>query len=490
MFNKVIKQTTIIKLLCVLILIFSLFCEIISLDKLNSLPYCLMGISIACVGFMTAHKIKLFSPIYNFLNCIFFAYIFSGLFYFCQNIDVMGTNTLLHNNLWLEINTVYILFFLSLVFPIFIYLLFIKQKIKINIPFFKANITKKDINLKIFILNLVFLCSIFLVFKYTGMNLYVAFTQSAEFRHLISNGVISIIYILALATFSYVYIIILNDIISGKKNINIVNKILLITMFVIWSLICGSKGVLIFTGIFPLIAMYSFYKQIKVKHLLFVLMGIIFVLFYSAILNIFRVNGLNMIINNDFSAFSKINILKTLANRNDNFANSIKFFKYLDGTENIIYFEDFHYKQELTNHFIKFLPKNIRNHITSSDCDLFTTEMSKFFYPDAILIQKATFEFGAISNLYWCFGIGGTIVFALLFSLFVIFCELLFNKYKYNDLFLNFYFCILYNIIVSFCAVGLINVTPTMKLFYIIPHFIIMTLLFNINLNMNKNKRN
>ena len=147
--------------------------------------------------------------------------------------------------------------------------------------------------------------------------------------------------------------------------------------------------------------------------------------------------------------------------------------------DSIIYFDNLHYKQEITNHFIKFLPKKLRNKITQSDCDLFGTEMSKIFYPEAVMFQNGTFEFGAISNIYWCFGIIGLIIIGLMFSCFIILCEILFSKYKYNDNFLTFYFCILYNLIVSFCSVGFINVTPTMKLFYTVPLYLFLNYLFN-----------
>lgn len=482
MLNKIINQTSIIKILCIAMGLFSLVTQCLSISKFDSLPYFLMGISLSVIGFLSASKIKLFSPIYNFLNCIFFAYVFSGLYYFTQKEDVMGSPTLLQHTIWSEINLVYITFFLALTIPIFTYLLSIKKKIKMNFVIFVKGIDSKNINLKIFLFNLFFFISIIFALKYASMNIYDAFTQSAAFRHSISNGLVAIIYILVLATFSYIYIVVLNDIFSGQNKINKYNKIVLISLFLLWALICGSKGVLIFTGLFPLIAIYSFYKPIKLKHILCVTVGIVLILFYSAFLNIFRANAVNMIATGDYSILSKINIFKTLAGRNDNFANSIKFFKFIYINDSIIYFDDLHYKQEITNHHIKFLPKMIRNKITKSDCDLFGTEMSRFFYPEAVEIQNATFEFGAISNIFWCFGYTGLIIIGLMFSSFIVFCEMLFNKYKFNVNFLCFYFCILYPFIVSFCAVGLINVSPTMKLFYTIPHFIVIFCLLNLPL--------
>ena len=490
MLNKIIKQTIIIKFLCILIGLYSIFCEIISLSKINSFPYFLMGIIFSVVGYFMAHRIKLFSPIYNFLNCIFFSYIFSGLYYFTQNEDVMGTPTLLEHSIWSEVNLVYITFFFALTIPIFMYLLFINKKIKMNIKFFEKNVNTKNLNVKIFLFNLFFMFAIFLALKYAGMSLFDAFLQSGEFRYTVSNGLVSVIYMFVLTTFSYIYIVVLNDVFSKKNKINKYNKVVLITLFVIWSLICGSKGVLIFTGLFPIIAIYSFYNHIRFKHILCVLIGIIVILFYSAFLNIFRTNGLNMITTGDYSALSKINIFKTLAGRNDNFANSIKFFRYIyvvDGS--ILYFEDFHYKQEITNHFIKFLPKTLRNKVTQSDCDMFTTEMSKIFYPETVMFQKGTFEFGAISNVFWCFGFAGLIVIGLMFSSLIVLSEILFCKFKYNDNFLTFYFCILYNLIVSFCSVGFINVAPTMKLFYIVPLYVFLNYLFDIKYTLQLIKR-
>lgn len=478
--NKNISQKNIIQALSILVGIVSLIFEILSLDHINSLPYFLMGICLSIGGVIFAKKILLFSPVYNFLNCVFFAYVFSGLYYFCCTEDVMGTPALIENPIFININFIYITFFLSIFIPILLYLIYYKKQ-KIKLRFFEIKLHSGSYDIKICIFNIILFMLILISLKYTGMNLKDAFLNSANFRHLMSNGTVAMIYIIILTTFSYIYTLVLKDIITKSHKISFINKFIMIFLFLIWAFICGSKSVLIFTGIFPFIFIYAIYKPIKLIHLYLTTLGIILVLSYSAFLNVFRTSGFVMLNSGDFEALNHISIFATLANRNDNFANSIKFFKHVSNEYSLVYYDDFHYKEQIKNHFIKFLPKTIRNNITNSDCDMFGTEMSKIIYPEAVEFQKATFEFGLISNLYYCFGFAGVIVGGILLSLFTIFLEILFNSYIYSDIFLTLYLSIIYNLQTSLIAVGIINVAPTMKLFYTIPVFLILVGIFMIN---------
>ncbi len=116
--NAEIKQTFIIKTLGVLLFLFCIFGEFISLDKLASLPYFFIGIISSLIIFFSSSKISLFSPFYNFFTSLFFAIIFSAFYYFANNVDIMHKPMLRSGTLIDEINILYLLFFISMIIPI------------------------------------------------------------------------------------------------------------------------------------------------------------------------------------------------------------------------------------------------------------------------------------------------------------------------------------------------------------------------------------
>lgn len=479
MLNKNICSKNIIKTLSIALGIFSIVGELLSLDKIHSLQYCCMGLIIAIISYIYSNKISLFSPIYNCLNTIFFSYVFSGLYYFFYTEDVMGNNALLNKNLMSEINIIYLAFFFSLFIPICLYLMSKKKYLQFAV--LDVDFPSKNFNLYLTIFNLIWLFFIIIILKFANMNLIEAFLSSGEFRYTISNGSVSMAYTLMLTAFSCILVLVIKDLFNKTQYFSIINKFCLILLFTVWALICGSKGVLIYTGILPFLIIFCIFKQIKVKHIILVILGIILVLTYSSVLNKFRASGLDMVKTNDYSSLKEIKLLKTLAGRNDNFANSVQFFAMLNNEGSVIYFNNYHYKDEILTHMIKFMPKTIRNKLITSELDLFGTKMSKLIYPNAVEYQHGTFEFGVISNIFWSFGIVGTVFIGFIIGCFIVILEMLFNMYKTKDMFLVFYISILYPLIMTIFSVGLINTANTMKLFYVFPLVILIVCFFRKN---------
>ncbi len=473
--DKTINQNLIIKIISIALIIFSIIMEFISLDMVQSLIYCIWGILIGCITYIKSSKIRLFSPIYNSLVTIFFCYIFSSMYYYALPVDVMGNNSLAGQAIMNEINVIYSLFLFSVLLPIFMYIFVNKKSIKIK--YFAQNLLKNDTNLKVTICNIIFFFFIILSFKYTSMSIFDAFLSSGEFRRLLSNGSISTLYSLIISVFIFVYILILKDIMMKTNYVTKYNKIILITEIMLWSFICGSKGMLIYNVIFPFVIIYTFFKKIRFKHIIVMLIGIIFIVTYSSLLNKFRVSGADMVVNGDYSSLKNIQFIETIAGRNDNFANSVQFFKKVNNGSLYI-FNDFNFNKEITNQLLKPLPKYFRNKISQGDFDYFGTEFSKILYPDAVYIQHATFEFGIVANLFWCLGLFGVLIGGFLIGLFIIFIENLFNRYMYCDTFLVLYFCIFYSLFMSIFMVGIINIANTLMLLYKLPIILIIIYLF------------
>ncbi len=482
MLNIEVKQKIIIRFLAFAILLFSLVGQYLSIYKVNSLLYCLMGCVLAIIIYIKASKIQLFSPVYNVFASIFFTFIFSGLYYFAFPFDVLNRNILTNDDTFGQINLLYSLFFLSIFIPIIVFLFSKRSYVKNKI--FSASIPKYNINIKLFIMNFIFILWIIIALAYSGMTLLAAMQQPLVFRIAVSNGSISILQTFFLFCISGVYVIYLKEIFTKSHYINIFNKLLFWSIVIIWSIICGSRFFLIFIIMFMFMAIYTIFQKIKFIHILIALLGILFALLFSSVLLIYRMMGTNLNYINFEKQFKNINLLEDFAERNDTFANSIQFFKlieYKNGT--IIYFTDYHYQEELLNHMTKYLPKNIRTLFKSGNFDLFTLKMSKIFAPRAVE-TNTTFSFGAISNIFWNFGIWGLIIIGALFGCFTVLLEMLFNRYKHNEIFLLVYFTILTKFLSNFFAIGIINCPLTMELIYTLPLLCLLIIFFKSKKNI------
>lgn len=465
--NKAVSQEKIIKGLAISLIIFATTGYAISLDKLNSFPYFIVGIFISILSYINSSKFKLFSPIYNLFITLFFVYVFSPFIYFSSKYDVMGNETLLNKNIFFEINLMYILFFISIITPILVYFMFIKKH-KIKFKIFSINFPISKLNFLLFIFNIIFIFFILSTMVYTKSSPLDIILNTSKFRYSISSGSFSTFYIIISNLFSFNYILVLKDIMQKTNNFNKLNKIIFFMLAFSWSLICGGKGFLIFTVVTPFIIIYTLYRQIKFKHLLIIILGIFIALFYSCIYNQFRSDPLKILNGNYKIEFSELLIF--LAKRNDNYANSIQFFRMIDSYDSIIYYKDFHIIDELKIQYTKILPKFIRNNISTNTNDflIFTTRMTKLIYPDAVA-NNVFFEFGGISNIFWNLGAIGLIIGGLLIGIFIILIELLFNNYMHKDVFLTVYFTLFYGTISALLQIGIINTVIGMKMIYLVP---------------------
>lgn len=305
----------------------------------------------------------------------------------------------------------------------------------------------------------------------------------SKFRYSISSGSFSTFYIIILNLFSFNYVLVLKDIMQRTHNFNKLNKFIFFILTILWALICGGKGFLIFVVITPFVIIYTFYHQIKLKHLLIIFSGIFIVLFYSCIYNQFRSDPLK-IINGDYKIeFTELFLF--LAKRNDNYANSIQFFKMIDNSSSIIYYKNFQILNELKIQYTKILPKFIRNNISTNTNDflIFTTRMTKLIYPEAVL-NNVYFEFGSISNIFWNLGVIGLIIGGLFIGIFIVSIELLFNNYMFKDVFLTVYFTLFYSTISALLQIGIINTVNGMKMIYLIPIICLCIIVYSL-----KNKK-
>lgn len=478
MINKELKQSQIIKLLSLGIFIFSIIGQILSLDKFASIPYCVMGCILSFIIVIKSNKIQLFSPIYHVFSSIFFTFIFSGLYYFIFSTDIMNRPIINDQNSIFEINTIYILFFLSIILPISIYLF--SKKYYLRTTLFSGKFPLYNLNSKLLIMNLLFVLWIVIALIYSGMNLFMAIKNPLAFRYAISNGSISILNIFFLFCIPIIYTIYLKEIFTHGHYIKYYNKLIFWAIVIIWSIICGSRFFLIFIIMFLFMVFYTFYNKIRLQHIIWAILGILFALTFSSILLLYRMLGANST-NFNFQTIQAqvedINIFEDFAERNDSFANSIQFFRWIEHNNGtILFYTNFQYKKEILNHLTKYLPKNIRNLFKNDNFDLFTLQITKKLAPRAAE-TNTTFAYGGISNIYWNFGIFGLIVFGLLFGCLTVIFEMLFNSYKYKDLFQICYFMI-FKFLTNFFAVGLINCPLTMELLYTLPLLFILILFF------------
>ena len=458
--NAEIKQTFIIKTLGVLLFLFCIFGEFISLDKLASLPYFFIGIISSLIIFFSSSKISLFSPFYNFFTSLFFAIIFSAFYYFANNVDIMHKPMLRSGTLIDEINILYLLFFISMIIPIAFSLFCNVRLPKFRIPRLNERLLYYII-LYYIILLVVFLSFLFILSGTTPISALInpmsfrnGLTGSALFPHLIFSLILN-----------FLLIIVFWDTLKNKNTIHIKYKLMLLGLLLFYTLISGRRGVLVF-AVFYLIMIFSFVKKIRVKHLFGALVLLIALLGFSSIYLKYRNTAAALAYGNYEAAYKKsntsVNLFADFAERNDSFVNSINFFKYINryySDSSIIIDNPMHLKEELLYHTLSYLPREQKNKIYGGNSKgrLFCNVMSDNIYDNSSSYYQVGFDFGGIANFYWVFGVLGIIISGFLYGIFVSILQLLFNKYKQNECFIAFYLLIFYSVIDVFFKTGYIN---------------------------------
>ena len=458
--NTEIKQSYIIKILGILLLLFCVVGEFISLDKFASLPYFFIGVISSLLIFFSSNKIFLFSPFYNFFTSLFFAIIFSAFYYFANNVDIMHKPLLRSGTLIDEINVLYLLFFISMIIPI-AFSLFCNVKFpKFRIPQLNEGFLNK-VFVYYIILEVIILCLLFIL---TGTTPISAIINPMSFRNGFT-GIALFPQLIFSLILNYLLIIVFFDTLKNRNKLHLINKLVLLCLLVFYTIIAGRRGVLVF-AVFYFIMIFSFVKKIRVKHLFGALVLLIALLCFSSIYLKYRNTAAALAYGNYEAAYKKsntsVNLFADFAERNDSFVNSINFFKYINryySDSSIIIDNPMHLKEELIYQTLSYIPREQKNKIYGGNSKgrLFCNVMSDNIYDNSSSYYQVGFDFGGIANFYWVFGVLGIIISGFLYGVFVSIFQLLFNKYKQNECFTVFYLLIFYSVFDMFFKTGYIN---------------------------------
>ena len=459
--NIQIKQSYIIFILGIAQLLLCIIGEILSLDKMAILPYFVMGIICSIVMIWKANKIRLFSPLYNFFAAFFFAITFSAFYYFYKPFveypfysPILRSGTIIN-----EINIMYMLFGFSMLIPIIISL-FTNFKIpNIKIP----QIQTENINFIMLFYIIICVMSLIALFVMSGISPIAALTNPLGFRNSM-QGTMLLPKLILSSILDVLLIICYFDIFLKKNNIKTWNKILLFGFLFFYSIISGSRGVLL-TAFINMVIIYFYTKKVKIKDLIVGLILVSSLLVFSSIYLKYR-NMANDIANGNLVGATrinnqKINVFKDFAERQDSFANTINFFIYIErecGNESILLHNPNHVLEEITYNICSYLPRKYKNQIFGTGKGfLFPLEMTDLVYNVSPEEQHIGFDMGGVSNLYWLYGILSVIFGGVIYGFITVILQKLFIKYSQYEYFVILYLLVFYYPLDRFFKTGVIN---------------------------------
>ena len=464
--NITLSQSLIVSVASILMFLFGVYGQIVSLDKIASCPYLIMSIISSIIIFVNRNKIKLFSPLFIFFVSLFFAIICSAFYYFSTNIDIMHYPVLLSGTIIDEINLLYLIFFFFMIIPIiFISIYSIKLK-KYKI----LKINKKDLNSLFLFYLMVIIILLTLLFVMTKVTPITAILNPIAFRTAINTGGIVFIKIIFNFVFYFMAILMFVDILKEENIIKPYSKLIFFTLLLYYSVACGSRGFIV-NFIYYLIMSFTFFKKIKIKDCFIGLIILVVLLIFNSIYLRYRniksdlaKGHINTQITNPTSNLSFIDdVLK----RNDSFVNSIVFFKwYKKNTNSLVTDNPNHLFEEIQYHILSYLPRKLKNKIFDGD-DLgqnFTIMMTNKIYNNAYNLYGVSYDIGGIASCYWNFGLIGVCAGGFFFGGLVCLLQKLFDIYYKNEVFLAFYLLIFYPLLDSFLKVGYINSPLTINL--------------------------
>ena len=488
--NKTISQNLINKLLCLFFVISIIGIYITCIDKVNALPYLILGIGIASLFYLFSPKIRLYSPIFCITVSSLISYIIAPLYYFHEYFNVKKNPAYLFSDIFIEINTIYVLFFISLFFPIIFYLIkFSKQKWKGKSNIFKnvPSSSTKYLNFLFIVVNVVFLLFIISAIIYSGMSFFQVFLLNAKFRNITSNGFFGFVRVIFTFLILLTYVFALKQFFCKNIKISKFNLIFLAINLFLWSFMNGGRSFLIFSVFFTFILMYIFFnKKILLRNILiFALMGLV-MLTYSIIQAKYRASSELDYINKNITKKESEGILYSLIERSDAFPNSVEFFKYLKKRyDGIFEYTDYRLGHQILVHYTTLAPKPIRQ-IISNDPDYFygfNALLTLKIFPE-VFESKVGFDFGLVSNLYYNLGIFAIVIGGFLLGLFTILCEILFKSYINKDSFILLYMLFLYPFFTTVLNIGIINSPNIIAWFITIPLLVIIVCIANLKIKI------
>lgn len=394
-------------------------------------------ISMLCGMFLIIYRkdIPAFSPIFMLISSVFLNIGFPALYLMTENLSF--SEELLKN-----ISVVYIIYFFSLIFPVFFANeMFVPSeddnKNKFNI--LKLNFNEQNINFYLVLSNfiLIFLIA-FLLYK-TGFSYTEALKNPLAFRLEASSG--SLAYIRKLVFILFM----LNTFLLSKCNFTLfaskINKLKIFTFLHImlllgFTVISGSRS-FIFLPVVCSIAIYTFYNRIKLRALIKISVVFITVLTLMSFYSLYR-NNSKICFNPQLISkqLDNLNIFDENVKRLDNFKNSLYFFEYIERENNtIFYFKDFHIVEQVKNHILQPFPRD-----TIEDKGYyFSTLMTSNVFGSNLSEIRATYNFGGISNAFWNLGIMGVILEGLMLGIAVVWLHRKFLRYINYDSFFMFF---------------------------------------------------
>ena len=224
--------------------------------------------------------------------------------------------------------------------------------------------------------------------------------------------------------------------------------------------------------------------KIKFKHLV---IGLTFSIIIVSILAIYYTyRNLANTISKGYS-INQMSIQKLIENaeivndtleRNDAFANSVRYLVYVDSKDDSIFFNvDTHIKEVYTYPFVNMIPRSVlpeKGHFTH---EVLTAKI----FPNAVF-EDVTMLFGGLANLYYTGNLPYIIFDALIFGFFIAILQFSYKRYLNYDCFFVNYVYIIINLISIYFGIGLLNTHVT------IPFLLqaIISLLISILLSDNK----
>jgi hypothetical protein len=378
--------------------------------------------------FIFRKNIPLFSPIFMLISSVFINICFPALYFLHNKIP-------LSEELMQNISIIYIIYFFSLIFPLFFAnQIFLDPKESKFQKFLSLNFKTQNITVYLILSNIILLASIIFLLKTTGFNYTDALKNPLAFRYAASAGSLAYFRKLTILLFMLNSFILakLNftptsaldkpeDYIATYKDLNPFNlkvfTVFHIIFLLLFAIISGSRSV-IFLPIAASIAVYSFYNRIKFtalfKTAFIFFLTLLFISFYAQYRNHKKL---------DFTSFNmtqnlpEISVFKETVNRLDNYKNSLYFFEYIDREYNtLFYFNDFHALAQLNDHFLQAVPRNM----IENKGYYFSTLMTQKVFNSNINESKITYNFGGISNAFWNLGLAGVILEGLLLGTMVV----------------------------------------------------------------------
>lgn len=429
----------------------------------------------------------LFSPVMQTLFQIINFIGLQGLFYFSRINKIILFKIPTNNEFLLsEICFFYLIFVSCIIFP-YIYFSWRNKK-----PRFELKILKRQFNYHKVVFYLIFSQIILflllaLIFIFTKISPIDALMNCLGFRFAYTHGVANYIFVFFKIFLVFNMILLLKMLLVDKvknKTIYILSTIFFI-FYIFWFLISGSRGFLLILLLYTIYVIFLD-KNIEIKFKQ-ILLGLTFSVIIVSVLAVYSVYR-NLA--NDISKGYSINqmsiqklienteIINNTLERNDAFANSVRYLVYVDNKDDSIFFNvDTHIKEVYTYPFVNMIPRRVlpeKGHFTH---EVLTAKI----FPN-LVFENVTMLFGGLANLYYTGNLPYIIFDALIFGFFIAILQFSYKRYLNYDCFFVNYVYIIINLISIYFGIGLLNTHVT------IPFLLqaIISLLISILLSDNK----